>query len=66
MKFTTTREVTRKECHWLREDIPEGTTLYKFTGATYGVIGDGIAMTMDGDTPFFEIPRDAIVLDEEQ
>ena len=61
-KFTIIRDVTKKECSWLENDILKGEIIYEFLGHTYNCIGDGVACTHDpeGDNPFFEIPIDAI------
>jgi hypothetical protein len=63
MKYKATRTVLLSECPWLDEQINEGDSLYLFSGATYGCIGDGIAMTKspDGRGTFFEVPRNAVV-----
>lgn len=69
MKVILNRDVTTEECHWLEEDISKGTVMYVYNGYTYGCIQpSGTACTMvDGETPFMEIPNDAIsrVLTEE-
>lgn len=60
MKIITTREITRKECPWLEANIVKGTILYKYNGYTYGVIGNGRAVSVEKDvTPFFEIPKNS-------
>jgi len=63
MKYIVNRDVTTKECHWLNEDIKNGTFVYKFHGHTYSCIGpDGIAVTLssEGDNPFFELPYNSL------
>lgn len=61
MKLVTTREITVAECPWLDEDIPAGTELVSFYKYTYGCIGpNGRAVSLTGDYPFFEVPRNAI------
>jgi hypothetical protein len=57
------RDVTRDECHWLERDFKAGEQLYIYYGYTYGCISHkGIACTeTEGFTPFFEIPRDALI-----
>jgi hypothetical protein len=56
-----TRDVSPEQYPWLGRELREGTELVAFRGATYGCIGpDGVAMSLDGDNPFFEIPRDAL------
>jgi hypothetical protein len=40
------RTVTQEECPWLDADLPEGTTVWSYTGYDYGVISpNGIAVT---------------------
>uniref|UniRef100_A0A7S2ME22 Uncharacterized protein n=1 Tax=Octactis speculum TaxID=3111310 RepID=A0A7S2ME22_9STRA len=62
--YELTRTLMKEECPWLDEDLPQGTTVQIFRGATYGVVGpEGVAVTLGSsaeDTPFFEIPRDSI------
>lgn len=65
--FRLTRDVGPKECHWLDETIPKGTSLKEYTGYTYGCIGPtGIACCYpcDSDAPmppeFTEIPHSAL------
>ena len=62
MKLLVTRSVTPKECPWLDETIPEGTEIFKYTGYDYGCISSsGTAVGFaDGETPFFEIPNNAL------
>lgn len=64
MEYEVVRKITTKECHWLNEDVKQGTLVYKFCGHTYGCIGPkGIAVTLspEGDNPFFELPYDSII-----
>lgn len=63
-EFVVSRDVTVEECGWLAETIPRGTTVYCCHKPTYGCIGDGMAVTLDseGDYPFFELPRDSVVI----
>ena len=62
MKLKVTRNVTTKECPWLDETISEGAEVFKYTGYDYGCISSsGTAVGLkDGETPFFEIPTDAL------
>lgn len=56
-----TRDVTTAECPWLDADLPAGDLLFIYPGYTYGAIRDGMPLTREpGETPFFEVPRDAI------
>lgn len=62
-KFRLTRDVTNKECHWLKkqDEVAKGDIVYEYTGCTYGYIGSGIAVSKEkGKPPFFELPRDAL------
>jgi len=59
--YFTTREVTVAECTWLSEDVPAGTKLHRYSGCTYGCISPaGQAVSLDGKTPFFELPITAL------
>lgn len=58
-KFKVKRDVTKEECHWLRETVDEGSIVFECVRHTYGCIGpSGIAVTRDeeGGYPFFELP----------
>lgn len=64
--WIVTRAVTRDECPWLPRDIEAGERLFSYHGATYGVItpaGLPVSFTGTNETPFFEVPRDAVVAD---
>ena len=55
------RAVTRQECPWLDADLPEGTEVHKYTGYTYGCIsGKGVAISLEENGPFLEVPRTAL------
>lgn len=62
MKLFLTRDVKQSECHWLDRDYPKGWIVYSYEGCTYGCVSDhGRAVTLvNGETPFFELPRDAL------
>lgn len=69
-KGTITRDLDQKECHWLDNPINKGTTVYSFHGATYGCISpSGIAISfisrdeVEGNPPFTEVPRNAVVFE---
>lgn len=38
--YDTTRTVTTYECNWLKNDIPEGSTLFEYTGQTFGCVNN--------------------------
>lgn len=59
------RIVTQQECPWLNHDCEEGTPVAEYEGCTYGCITDeGIAVTFENDSCFYEIPMDAIAWEE--
>ena len=60
--LTLKRLVTQMECPWLDADLPAGTQVWTYHGATYGCVSrEGVAVTAKlAETPFFEIPRDAV------
>ena len=60
--LTLKRPVTQAECPWLDTELPAGTTVWSYDGFTYGVVSpSGIAVSAKAaETPFFEIPADAI------
>ncbi len=60
--LTLTRDVTQMECPWLDRDLPKGTNVWSYHGYDYGVVSSkGVAVTAkEAETPFFEIPSDAI------
>ena len=58
----TTRLVTMDECPWLDADLPKGTMVWSYSGATYGVVSPcGVAVTAKAaESPCFELPSDAL------
>lgn len=61
--FKINRRIDRSVQPWMDADdiVEEGETVYLYSGCTYGCIGAGVAVTRkDGETPFFEVPRDAL------
>lgn len=56
------RDVTVEECPWLDADLIAGTVVWSYDGYTYGCVRpSGIAVTAKAaETPFFEVPEDAI------
>lgn len=59
--YITLREITTDECFWLDKPVPQGTMVVLYTGPTFGVISDGVAVTIPGwGHAFTEIPWDAI------
>ncbi|HTV71177.1 MAG TPA: hypothetical protein VMF90_21825 [Rhizobiaceae bacterium] len=60
-EYRVSRAVTKEECPWLDEAVAEGTRVFDYSGVTYGCIRAGKAVTRErGETPFFELPRDAL------
>lgn len=58
-KIRTIREITSAQFGGPTQ-MPIGTELFIYEQFTYGCISDdGVAVTVDGETPFFEIPRDS-------
>lgn len=58
-----TRDITKAEQPWMDagEIVKAGEVVYEFHGCTYGCIGSGVAVSRErGQTPFFEVPRDAV------
>ena len=66
MKLILTRDVSRLECPWLDADMVKGQSVWTYEGCTYGCVSDnGRAVSIiDGKTPFFELPREALAPDE--
>lgn len=61
MQLSLTRDVLKSECPWLERDMKKGEFVFTYDGCTYGCIGAGIACTAKpGETPFFELPADAL------
>ena len=56
------RDVSQGECPWLDRDLPKGTQVWSYSGTTYGVVSPrGVAVTAKvAETPFFELPADAL------
>lgn len=62
-KVRVTRTVKKRDPdNYGHRTFKKGEILYKYTGYTYGCIGDGVALSEAGsrETPFFEFPADAI------
>lgn len=62
-KIVLDRAVTKEECPWLSEDLPEGGVYYLSSRFDYGVCSpSGIMVGKDpgGDYPHFEVPLSAV------
>ena len=58
-----TCDITKAEQPWMDADeiVKAGEVVYEFHDYTYGYIGNNIAVSRErGQTPFFEVPRDAV------
>jgi hypothetical protein len=64
MIYKLNRDVTPKECTWLENTCVKGTIVYEYQGYTYGcVTPGGMAVTLvENETPFFELPVDALAV----
>lgn len=62
VEFIINRDLTPTECDWLNYTVVAGSKVFLFTGATYGCIGNGHAVSFkpNNEGPFFEVPFDAI------
>jgi hypothetical protein len=60
------RDVTQQECPWLDRDLKTGEQVWTYEMFTYGCIQpSGVAVTFKvAETPFFEVPRDAVGVGE--
>lgn len=68
-QFTLTRDVTRKECNWLRKDVKKGTVVTEYQGHTYGCISPYMGIGVVPPDPkdkreFVELPMDALATKE--
>lgn len=51
-------DVLRKDYSWLKIDFKAGDVVYYYSGNTYGCVeSDGLPCSINGELPFFEIPR---------
>jgi hypothetical protein len=62
MKLILNRGVLRAECHWLDDNMAEGTIVHPYVGHTYGCVGEGFAAVsmVLNETPFITVPKDAL------
>lgn len=56
------RNITTKECSWLKPGLKKGSVVYRYDKHTYGCIGNnGIAVSDEpNEEPFYEVPKDAV------
>ena len=61
LKLQLIRDVTPEEYKWLQRTFKKGEVVYYYSGPTYGAIGNtGVPCSIDGNTPCFELPWDAL------
>jgi hypothetical protein len=62
--YILTRDVNQSECDWLERDFPYGEIVYRYFGDTDGEISStGFAFSLEkGQTPYFELPINAVEL----
>jgi hypothetical protein len=68
MKLRVTRTIDEREQPWMADEdapvksVPQGAIVYAYGGCTYGCISEaGIAVSFEPEqTPFFQVPRDAV------
>ena len=54
------RDVLQSEFKHLKRDFKKGEIVYLYGRYTYGCISEsGVACTIDGKLPFFELPKNA-------
>ena len=64
LKLKLSKNISKKEFKWLKRDFKKGELVYLHTGETYGCIGkNGLACTLDGNLPFFELPAGVLSID---
>ena len=65
MKYRVIRKLTDEE-NFSDTELEIDDIIYSYSGCTYGCIADGIACCrIQHETPFFEMPEDAIELIKE-
>jgi len=66
LQFTLVNDALKKNFAWLDRDIKKGERVYLYTGSTYGCKSeDGLAFTLDGQLPFFELPAGLLSIEYE-
>lgn len=64
--YTVTRDITQAEAPWLGKPIAAGSIVYKCAEPTYGCVREFAAtFSPEGGYPFFELPYDALEVNEE-
>eukprot|EP00929_Paragymnodinium_shiwhaense_P068316 TRINITY_DN34330_c0_g1_i1.p1 TRINITY_DN34330_c0_g1~~TRINITY_DN34330_c0_g1_i1.p1 ORF type:complete len:307 (-),score=62.70 TRINITY_DN34330_c0_g1_i1:619-1488(-) len=61
-RLAVIRRVSASECPWLSASLPPYSTVYTWSGATYGVLSaDGLPVTFrPREPPFFELPEGSV------
>lgn len=61
IQLIVNKDILKSEHKWLKRDFKKGETLYLYSGSTYECIGkEGLACSIDGKPPFFEIPKSCL------
>jgi hypothetical protein len=57
LQLILNRDITKADHRWLDRDFKKNETVFLYNGYTYNCIGnDGLACSLDGMEPFFELP----------
>jgi hypothetical protein len=55
------RNISKKECAWIPRELKKGESVTEFLGPTYGCVSEaGVAVLLEGDDAFIEIPKTAV------
>jgi hypothetical protein len=61
IQMTLNRDILRSAHRWLKRDFRKSEKFYLYRGYTHGCIGDeGVPLSLDGNSPFFEVPALAL------
>lgn len=63
LQFKLSKDVLKKDHKWLKRDFKKDEIVYLYTGYTYYCIREkGLACSLDGNMPFFELPATALFI----
>jgi len=66
LRLKLSKDVLKKDFKYLNRDFKKGELVYLHTGETFGCIGkNGLACTLDGNLPFFELPAGVLSIEYE-
>jgi len=66
LQLMLSKNVTKKEHKWLKRDFVKGEKVYLYSSNTYNCIGtNGLACSINGNEPFFELPITALQFNHE-